>query len=71
MTRARVRRFGNSLGIVIPNDEAKRQGLRAGDEVEVDLRKTLTLAQARGILKGKLGSVDELNDKLDEGEDVG
>ncbi|MHB8604738.1 MAG: AbrB/MazE/SpoVT family DNA-binding domain-containing protein [Thermoplasmatota archaeon] len=71
MTRARIRRMGNSLGVIIPKTEAERKGLHAGDEVELEVRKAMTLASARGILKGKLGKVDALNDLIDEGEDLG
>lgn len=35
MFRARVRKWGNSMGIVIPKEEAKK--LREGQEVQVDI----------------------------------
>ena len=71
MTRATVRRIGNSLGVIIPKEEADRKGLHEGDEVDLDVRKATTLADVWGSLKGKLGSVDETNDLVDEGEDLG
>ena len=71
MARATVRRIGNSLGVVIPKEEAERQGLHEGDEVDLDVRKARTLADVWGSLRGKIGRVDELNDLVDEGEEVG
>lgn len=49
---ATVRRVGNSLALVIPADQARRAGIKAGDAVDADVR---TKAQpALGLLKGKL-----------------
>jgi antitoxin component of MazEF toxin-antitoxin module len=36
-TRARVRRWGSSLGIVIPSHTAKELRLKAGDEVVLEI----------------------------------
>jgi antitoxin component of MazEF toxin-antitoxin module len=36
-TRARVRRWGSSLGIVIPSQTAKELRLKAGDEVVLEI----------------------------------
>lgn len=71
MTRARVRRIGNSLGIVIPKAEARRRGLHEGDEVEVEIHKATGLTEVWGMLAGRLGPVDDLNDLVDEDEDLG
>lgn len=70
MSRATVRRIGNSLGVIIPHEEARRQGLHEGDEVEIDVRKARTLADMRGALKGVRMSVDDLNDLVDGAEDL-
>ena len=70
MKRAIVRRIGNSLGIVIPKTQAAAEGLREGDEVDIEIRKARHLEDVWGLLRGKLGDVDELNRLVDEGEDV-
>ena len=70
MTRARIRRIGNSLGVVIPKEEADRQGLTDGDEVELEVRKARTIGDVWGALRGKIGGVDAMNDLVNEGEDV-
>ena len=49
--RATVRRFGNSLGVVIPTDEAERQGIAAGDEVELEVERKVNLKELFGSLK--------------------
>jgi antitoxin component of MazEF toxin-antitoxin module len=70
MVRATIRRIGNSLGVIIPSEEARRRGLGEGDSVELEVRKARTLAEVWGALRGRLGSVDELNDLVDEGEEL-
>ena len=70
MAKARVRRIGNSLGVVIPKEEAERQGLHEGDEVELSVSKAQDLSHVWGALKGKIGRVDDLNDLVDEGEEA-
>ena len=70
MGRLRVRRIGNSLGVIIPKKDADRQGIHEGDELEVQFRKARRLSAIWGALEGQIGSVDELNDLVDEGEDL-
>ena len=50
--KARVRRWGSSLGIVIPNPTAKELRLKAGDEVVVDVQPAGGVPEAFGSLKG-------------------
>ena len=38
---ARVRRLGNSLGVIIQADEAKKHGLAEGDVVELEIERKL------------------------------
>jgi antitoxin component of MazEF toxin-antitoxin module len=44
----KVTRIGTSLGIVIPNDEVKRHGLKEGDAVELDVEKRVNLQELFG-----------------------
>lgn len=71
MIRVVVRRMGNSLGVTIPKDEVERKGLKEGDEVEITVEKAWTLKDIRGMFKDSELTVDELNDLIDEGEDLG
>lgn len=47
-----VRRVGNSLAVLIPAKDARRLGIKPGDQVDADLR-TNTLPTL-GWLKGKI-----------------
>lgn len=71
MVRVKVRRIGNSLGVILPKDEVEAQGLEEGDEVEVSVRPALTFEDLQGRFKDPELTVDELNDLADEGEDLG
>ncbi len=39
MALAKVIKRGNHLGVIIPKEEAKKQKLRAGDNVYLEMRK--------------------------------
>ena len=47
-----IKRFGNYLGVLIPDDEIYRLNLSEGDEVEVDLIKKERIS-GFGLWKGK------------------
>ena len=52
---AKVRKIGTSVGVLIPQKLAKRQGIRVGEEVEVSLLKKRRLElinEVFGIAKG-------------------
>jgi putative addiction module antidote len=70
MSRAVVRRIGNSFGIVLPKELVREKNLHEGDEVELKVEKANTVASVFGALKGHKLSADELNRLADEGEDL-
>jgi AbrB family looped-hinge helix DNA binding protein len=37
--RAKLRKWGNSYGIVVPKEIAEKEGLKEGEEVEISVRK--------------------------------
>ena len=63
--RTVVRKWGNSLGVVIPSEEASREGLRENDEVEVVIRKALDIRELFG--KYKFRDLQKLKQELREG----
>ena len=63
--RTVVRKWGNSLGVVIPSEEASREGLRENDEVEVVIRKALDIRELFG--KYKFRDLQKLKEELREG----
>ena len=46
--KARLKRWGNSLGVVIPKEAAERNGLRVGEEVEIRLTRLNDITELRG-----------------------
>ena len=63
--RTIVRKWGNSLGVVIPSEEASKEGLRENDEVEVVIRKALDIRELFG--KYKFRDLQKLKEELREG----
>ncbi len=60
-----MRKWGNSLGVVIPREEASREGLKENDEVEIVIRKAVDIRQLFG--KYKFRDLQSLKDELRDG----
>jgi len=63
--RTVMRKWGNSLGVVIPREEASKEGLHENDEVEIVIRKAVDIRQLFG--KYKFRELQSLKDELREG----
>jgi antitoxin component of MazEF toxin-antitoxin module len=63
--RSVVRKWGNSLGVVIPSEEVSRKGLKENDEVEIVIRKAVDIRQLFG--KYKFRDLQSAKDELREG----
>lgn len=63
----KVKKWGNSLGIIIPKDTVEKQGIKEGVTVSVSIQiKNKTKAKdIFGILKGKLGDTEKLMKEVD------
>jgi len=61
-TKAIVKEWGNSLGIIIPKEIARKEDLKVNDEIVVDIIKKKDLMDLFGSLKFKKGS-QELKDE--------
>lgn len=70
LTVLRVRRVGNSLGIVLPRDLVEAKGLKPDDPVQVEIEPVLRLADVAGRLAKYRRSVAEWNDATNEGEET-
>jgi antitoxin component of MazEF toxin-antitoxin module len=46
--KARLKKWGNSLGVVIPKEAAESNGLRVGEEVEIRVTKVRDITELRG-----------------------
>ncbi len=55
--QTRLRRWGNSLGIIIPGDVVQEKGLSEGEEIIIEISKKNTLQELFGSLpKWKINS---------------
>ncbi|MBI1972179.1 MAG: AbrB/MazE/SpoVT family DNA-binding domain-containing protein [Candidatus Aenigmarchaeota archaeon] len=62
-TQSTVKRWGSSLGVVIPSEVVKQKGLREGDTVVLEISKRNTIREIFGSLKhNKLDSQKIKND---------
>lgn len=62
---ATAKKWGNSIGFVVPADVVRREGIRPGDAVEIDVRKRIpALEELAGTVKLK----HDLRDLLREME---
>ena len=49
--QTKLRKWGNSIGVVIPIEALKEKGLKEGEEVIVELEKKRTMKEIFGSLK--------------------
>ena len=64
--RAKVRRWGSSLGIVVPSEIAKELRLKAGDDVVLEIDQA-GIEEAFGSLKDWAVDPQKLKDELRRG----
>jgi antitoxin component of MazEF toxin-antitoxin module len=60
--RAKVKKWGNSLGLIIPADVASKEGIKEGDEVEYQLKKYSDVKELFG--KYPMGNIQEIKNEL-------
>ena len=70
MERLRVRRVGNSLGVLFPKGLVARKNLRLDDDVFIEVEKPPSIDSVIGTLRYLGMTVDEMNDLTNEGEDI-
>ena len=66
--KAKVRKIGNSFGILIPKRIAQQEELKEGQEIQVSLlkeRKVEDVLKLIGIAKGAKSFVRDRTDRLD------
>ncbi len=64
ITKAKIKTWGSSLGIVIPSQVVKEEQLKPGAEVLVDIKKKPTLREVFGIAKDWKIDPQKLKDQL-------
>ena len=66
--KAKVRKVGTSLGVLIPKEIAKREKIKEGEEVEIGLlkaKKVNEVLRLFGTAKGTKPFVRDREDRLD------
>ncbi len=48
MSRSRIKRWGNSYGVLLPKKAVEEEGLKEGEEVEVSVRRINDVRKLRG-----------------------
>lgn len=65
--RVRVRKWGSSLGIVIPKEVAEAKGVRPGDEVLAEIRKLSNVREIFGSLSSWKKSAQRIKEEARKG----
>ncbi len=47
-SKAKLKRWGNSYGVIVPKEIVEREGLKEGEEVEISLRKASDIRRLFG-----------------------
>ncbi|MHB8568404.1 MAG: AbrB/MazE/SpoVT family DNA-binding domain-containing protein [Nitrososphaerales archaeon] len=47
-SKSRIKRWGNSFGVIIPREIVEKEGLEEGEEVEISVRKPTDIKQLFG-----------------------
>ncbi|MSS74903.1 hypothetical protein EXS73_01675 [Candidatus Pacearchaeota archaeon] len=63
-TRATLRRWGNSLGIIIPSEAIQTKQLREGEEITITIGKKDPFKSLFGALKHKKLDAQKIKDQL-------
>lgn len=67
--KVKVRKWGNSLGVVIPKETVKEKNVKAGDEVYAEIRKPSDIKKIFGSLKEWKRDTQEIKDEARQGWD--
>ncbi|MEK6908858.1 MAG: AbrB/MazE/SpoVT family DNA-binding domain-containing protein [Nanoarchaeota archaeon] len=63
-TKAKIKIWGNSLGIVIPKEVVIRENLQEDEEVDIVIKKRHTLKELFGIGKGSKIDAQKMKDEI-------
>ncbi len=61
---AKVREWGSSLGLVVPSEAVKKEGLKPGDEVTIEIKKSRSLKELFGIARHLKLDAQAIKDEL-------
>jgi len=63
-TETKVKKWGSSLGVIIPSDAAKKARLREGEKIIIEIKKKRTMREFFGRLKGWKIDSQKMKDEL-------
>ncbi len=64
ITKAILRNWGSSLGVVVPKDVVRQEHLKEGEEVVIELHKKKTMRDVFGSMKGLQIDSQKMKDDL-------
>lgn len=64
VTETKVKRWGSSLGVIIPSEIAKKERLKEGVRVIIEIKKSNTMREFFGSLKGWKINAQKMKDEL-------
>lgn len=70
MPTLKVRKVGNSLGVILPKELVDEHHLQVGDDVQIGIQHAVTMEDTFGMLAKYRMTLEEWNDLTNEGEDL-
>ncbi len=64
-SKGKLKRWGNSFGIIVPKEVVEREGLKEGEEVEISLRKAYDVSRLFG--KYRFGNLQKEKEEMRKG----
>lgn len=68
-TEVKARKFGGSIGIILPRGIVEKEGIVENDSLKVKVEKVADLSFMWGMCKDVKISTDKIMEEIDEGED--
>lgn len=68
-TKIKAKRFGGSIGIILPRRLVEEKGISPDDSLEINIEKVADLSFLWGKGKNIKKSTDEIMKEIDEGEE--
>ncbi len=63
-TKTKLRKWGSSLGVVIPKEIIKKQHLKQGEEIIIEIKRKPSIKKMFGSLKGWKLDAQKFKDEI-------
>ncbi len=64
ITKTKLKHWGSSLGVVVPKEIVRKEGLKEGEEVLIEVKKAHSINEIFGSLKGWKIDSQRIKDQL-------